>query len=66
VHLVGPYYANISRCTVHRTSKDKIYTHIEMRIFNNSEILDFLRCYAVLTGGYRRFGTPKIAQKQTT
>ena len=28
VHLVGSYYANISRCTVHITSKFIRYIHI--------------------------------------
>ena len=45
VLLLGPYYANISRCTVHCMSKI------------TSFCLLLLGCFTALTSSYRRFGT---------
>jgi len=50
MHLVGPYYANISWCTVHRMSNPKIHKTCSIVPKMKVTVCDATRCHKLKLG----------------
>jgi len=60
VHFVGPYYANISRCTVHRTSKILIYVRSSHH-FHDKPHVRALK-YIIITPNIQQLNSTRSAE----